>query len=136
MYSVFMSRDLFFFLMIRRPPRSTRTDTLFPYTTLFRSPGSSPSRSGDRAWRRACREWRSDRQRPAMRKSPGATGAPRPAPRTGGHCPATRPEKAGAPLLPDDPQIRLKIGPGRQEIGREACRARGCQYVEISVVAV
>src|SRR3546814_10898913 len=24
--------------MIRRPPRSTRTDTLFPYTTLFRSP--------------------------------------------------------------------------------------------------
>src|SRR3546814_16138047 len=29
--------SLFFFLMIRRPPRSTRTDTLFPYTTLFRS---------------------------------------------------------------------------------------------------
>src|SRR3546814_3482663 len=29
--------DEFFFLMIRRPPRSTRTDTLFPYTTLFRS---------------------------------------------------------------------------------------------------
>src|SRR3546814_6040416 len=34
------------FLMIRRPPRSTRTDILFPYTTLFRSAsvcGSSPS---------------------------------------------------------------------------------------------
>src|SRR3546814_20630229 len=30
-----------FFLMIRRPPRSTRTDTLFPYTTLFRSPRRS-----------------------------------------------------------------------------------------------
>src|SRR3546814_2546324 len=28
---------VFFFLMIRRPPRSTRIDTLFPYTTLFRS---------------------------------------------------------------------------------------------------
>src|SRR3546814_20796399 len=28
---------LIFFLMIRRPPKSTRTDTLFPYTTLFRS---------------------------------------------------------------------------------------------------
>src|SRR3546814_12445392 len=28
---------LFFFLRRRRPPRSTRTDTLFPYTTLFRS---------------------------------------------------------------------------------------------------
>src|SRR3546814_15277680 len=27
----------FFFLMIRQPPRATRTDTLFPYTTLFRS---------------------------------------------------------------------------------------------------
>src|SRR3546814_2166204 len=33
----------FFFLMIRRPPRSTRTDTLFPYTTLFRSSCCSPS---------------------------------------------------------------------------------------------
>src|SRR3546814_7928124 len=32
----------FFFLMIRRPPRSTRTDTLFPYTTLFRSRRLSP----------------------------------------------------------------------------------------------
>src|SRR3546814_2997716 len=31
--------------MIRRPPRSTRTDTLFPYTTLFRS-------DGERLWRR------------------------------------------------------------------------------------
>src|SRR3546814_20460824 len=30
---------IIFFLMIRRPPRSTRTDTLFPYTTLFRSAG-------------------------------------------------------------------------------------------------
>src|SRR3546814_1988126 len=29
---------LFCFLRIQRPPRSTRTDTLFPYTTLFRSP--------------------------------------------------------------------------------------------------
>src|SRR3546814_10956352 len=28
---------IIFFCMIRRPPRSTRTDTLFPYTTLFRS---------------------------------------------------------------------------------------------------
>src|SRR3546814_16137544 len=39
--------------MIRRPPRSTRTDTLFPYPTLFRSPGREAGqrrseRSGDR----------------------------------------------------------------------------------------
>src|SRR3546814_4913333 len=32
-----MCDTVLFFLMIRRPPRSTRTDTLFPYTTLFRS---------------------------------------------------------------------------------------------------
>src|SRR3546814_3044758 len=34
-----MCTYFFFLLMIRRPPRSTRTDTLFPYTTLFRSDG-------------------------------------------------------------------------------------------------
>src|SRR3546814_1275710 len=39
-----MSLVLYFivFLMIRRPPRSTRTDTLFPYTTLFRSGQGEP----------------------------------------------------------------------------------------------
>src|SRR3546814_19051539 len=39
MYSIVLYTYLFLFflLMIRRPPRSTRTDTLFPYTTLFRS---------------------------------------------------------------------------------------------------
>src|SRR3546814_4907124 len=31
--------------MIRRPPRSTRTDTLFPYTTLFRSPSNQYGRA-------------------------------------------------------------------------------------------
>src|SRR3546814_13976329 len=35
-----------FFLMIRRPPRSTRTDTLFPYTTLFRSENGGAARPG------------------------------------------------------------------------------------------
>src|SRR3546814_13684574 len=33
--------------MIRRPPRSTRTDTLFPYTTLFRSPGATGGDGSD-----------------------------------------------------------------------------------------
>src|SRR3546814_4741198 len=48
--------------MIRRPPRSTRTDTLFPYTTLFRSPPEGHCRrhslgqaSGDRLHHPACR---------------------------------------------------------------------------------
>src|SRR3546814_18882513 len=38
----------FFFLMIRRPPRSTRTDTLFPYTTLFRSGDTIPEAARQR----------------------------------------------------------------------------------------
>src|SRR3546814_18236059 len=38
--------------MIRRPPRSTRTDTLFPYTTLFRSLDAGGRRHGDRHGRR------------------------------------------------------------------------------------
>src|SRR3546814_19573688 len=44
------SLSFVFFLMIRRPPRSTRTDTLFPYTTLFRSPvpARQVPRAGDR----------------------------------------------------------------------------------------
>src|SRR3546814_10859582 len=44
MYYSYLS---FFFLMIRRPPRSTRTDTLFPYTTLFRSLGRGATHSGN-----------------------------------------------------------------------------------------
>src|SRR3546814_9674852 len=42
---------LIFFLMIRRPPRSTRTDTLFPYTTLFRSGPRRAARQGSRMGR-------------------------------------------------------------------------------------
>src|SRR3546814_14702079 len=38
--------SLLFFLMIRRPPRSTRTDTLFPSTTLFRSWSPRPHHHG------------------------------------------------------------------------------------------
>src|SRR3546814_15370317 len=43
-YFMLCSVFIFFFLMLRRPPRSTRTDTLFPYTTLFRSPGDQARR--------------------------------------------------------------------------------------------
>src|SRR3546814_11578630 len=41
-----MASHLLFFLMIRPPPRSTRTDTLFPYTTLFRSIGRAGAEPG------------------------------------------------------------------------------------------
>src|SRR3546814_3936765 len=77
--------------MIRRPPRSTRTDTLFPYTTLFRSLQAA-GRSSTRASRRgafgrllargglpgACEERRHDRQLLAR-------SARRPAPRSEEH---------------------------------------------------
>src|SRR3546814_3761897 len=53
----------FFFLMIRRPPRSTRTDTLFPYTTLFRS-RSAPG----------LRQRRTKREIPTRRKKNQKTG--------------------------------------------------------------
>src|SRR3546814_11798604 len=43
LFVMLWSMSVFFFLMIRRPPRSTRTDTLFPYTTLFRSTGGPVS---------------------------------------------------------------------------------------------
>src|SRR3546814_18666742 len=49
LYVVTVYLDLiftFFFLMLRRPPRSTRTDTLFPYTTLFRSQAAHHRRTG------------------------------------------------------------------------------------------
>src|SRR3546814_17494522 len=56
LYLLYYVYLFFFFLMIRRPPRSTRTDTLFPYTTLFRSRRSdrgscAPARSARRAGR-------------------------------------------------------------------------------------
>src|SRR3546814_4608029 len=44
----YLSFSSFCFLMLRRPPRSTRTDTLFPYTTLFRSTAFGEA-SGQRA---------------------------------------------------------------------------------------
>src|SRR3546814_13798839 len=62
--------------MIRRPPRSTRTDTLFPYTTLFRSwrgaarhgCAQGVARQGDR-----CRAWRYEGRFGERRgKPPGA----------------------------------------------------------------
>src|SRR3546814_19993210 len=47
---------VFFFVMIRRPPRSTRTATLFPYTTLFRSVRHDPQREQRELGERAARE--------------------------------------------------------------------------------
>src|SRR3546814_7141831 len=65
-----------FFLRIRRPPISTRTDTLCPYTTLFRSPGAAASRR--------CARYR--RPAPAARDR-----------RCGGRAPAAHPRRRTVP---------------------------------------
>src|SRR3546814_6795373 len=66
---------VFLFLMIRRPPRSTRTDTLFPYTTLFRSfHGSAAARPAGAALRPAADRavaLRRPAADPALRRRPG-----------------------------------------------------------------
>src|SRR3546814_3743251 len=61
--------------MIRRPPRSTRTDTLFPYTTLYRSPAAG-ERQRDREARARKAEDDAQRERPGE-----AAHARKPAPR-------------------------------------------------------
>src|SRR3546814_15839014 len=113
--------------MIRRPPRSTRTDTLFPYTTLFRSHPTrgaiSPAEFipvaeecglietiGEWVLRTACDE--------AARWPDGVRVAVN-----------VSPIQFANPALP-------AIVTNAPEIGRASCRERVCQYVLISVVAV
>src|SRR3546814_16156074 len=108
--------------MIRRPPRSTRTDTLFPYTTLFRSTRARPSRVAQ-GWRLAqgLSRMASDHERPA-KFSPGWQPT------------ALRltNSRSSSCALGVDP-IAVRHMP---DIGRASCRERVCQYVEISLVAV
>src|SRR3546814_4850043 len=63
----------FCFLMIRRPPRSKRTDTLFPYTTLFRSGSHHAKRRRHRACGSASRAWI---RRPACWRCHGSFPSP------------------------------------------------------------
>src|SRR3546814_20108283 len=101
--------------MLRRPPRSTRTDTLFPYTTLFRSPSKVPRRkaamrsAGIFRWRNNEILLRCSRRRVHHHEVVGMR--------------------------------HIKDGEGAfiqhvRKIGRASCWERVCQYVEISVVAV
>src|SRR3546814_8526275 len=94
---------MLFFLMIRRPPRSTRTDTLFPCTTLFRSPGgaiwataASPSCGG------STDERRSPPQGPRCSRSPAQAAAATAGPgRTG----VLGPLSGWAPPFPEVPEL-------------------------------
>src|SRR3546814_7858461 len=71
-----MFSSVIFFLMIRRPPSSTRTDTLFPYTTLFRSlphrlPAAGRRRLADPRARTGIRRARRGRNRTRSRHDLG-----------------------------------------------------------------
>src|SRR3546814_15202094 len=104
--------------MKRRPLRSTRTDTLFPYTTLFRSAGIALV----------------PQDRPSLLLHLDQIGAVD----DRGIAPVDR----GEPLLAirvgavDRFERREDVGEVRQQIGRASCRERVCQYVSISVVDV
>src|SRR3546814_7522204 len=101
-----------FFLMIRRPPRSTRTDTLFPYTTLFRSPASL----GQGLESRLLLHQRSGEWSPAARRQagPAASEAASEIPFTL-HC-NTRANERGTGELNHSPQRggRFILRPSRQ----------------------
>src|SRR3546814_17881053 len=102
-----LSIQSFFFLMIRRPPRSTRTDTLFPYTTLFRSaPPAAPIRIFP-AEPELCRH---------QQTQAAATGPGRPRARLGRSTPANPGGPSPARLHPGvhSPVLRT---PGRIEVG-------------------
>src|SRR3546814_17766783 len=113
--------------MIRRPPRSTRTDTLFPYTTLFRSTPRDRltfklidnELDADLSLRLSLDQYR---ENPYQRGCDAS----------GDHGCAT------TSLLNNGYNAdsgRSTLTP-TQEIGRASCRERVCQYVKISVVAV
>src|SRR3546814_13740785 len=107
----------FFLLMIRRPPRSTRTDTLFPYTTLFRSPELAADallcvRGCDRRRARRPRRPRdhSDREQPARPRR----RHPFPAPRIG--LVDRRRAFPADPLWIDEPRPRARHPPDRKSV--------------------
>src|SRR3546814_17042323 len=105
--------------MIRRPPRSTRTDTLFPYTTLFRSqllPHPAPA----------------DAPQVPQAADPDDAEV------------AVASQAGGVQVAGDGPRLvfppravgRCDAGRGQGQLGNASCRERVCQYVSTSVVAV
>src|SRR3546814_11946726 len=109
--------------MVRRPPRSTRTDTLFPYTTLFRSKVVWSDLSG------------------FVGATPGAADAPND---TAKQKASREAQAKTGKLLPDTPislpriraadlDVQYKVATIESDkmpaIGRASCRERVCQYV-------
>src|SRR3546814_15530957 len=114
--------------MIRRPPRSTRTDTLFPYTTLFRS-------QVDAGGRRRAADRGLHRGRAGVAEQVEETAAARLAEDALAQRTVVE-EQAGVEVVEQvHPQPRLAFAHDEAfttraaEIGRASCRARVCQDV-------
>src|SRR3546814_11302817 len=107
--------------MIRRPPRSTRTDTLFPYTTLFRAVENrlteyrvkifATTLASETNTSAIVPTGRIDFEVQGVFRGDGGTKA-----------------ASGIGLFHAELQ-RLARAAGHQEIGRASCRERVCQYV-------
>src|SRR3546814_14702975 len=124
--------------MIRRPPRSTRTDTLFPYTTLFRSADSGVEDDRQLADRRLAGVQPRDRARAGacpdvgdafevgqmMRAVPAVIAL---------HVRAFARDDARRQAVPARPITATEAVTGSErearQIGRASCRERVCQYV-------
>src|SRR3546814_17262163 len=100
---------VFFFLMIRPPPRSTRTDTLFPYTTLFRSASASVCSSASPCLGGPQRGFPQSWERTVMFSAA---------------C-----HRLGAGPAEECPSTRTSKSPVVHQIGRASCRESVCQYV-------
>src|SRR3546814_13893667 len=122
--------------MIRRPPRSTRTDTLFPYTTLFRSIDAAITARLASGWTLG----RLDRTMKAIL-------------RAGAYALIARGDVPVGAVVSEYVDVAKAFFDGREagfakglldairkdvrgKLGRTACRERRCQYVSISAVAV
>src|SRR3546814_20416129 len=121
---------MFFFLMIRRPPRSTRTDTLFPYTTLFRSAAGSPHHGCEFGWRMT------SRRSPSLRPPSSSLGCADLSYRPSWHNHTMLSSLCNrVDLIKIMAQVaqlahRSRFATERyNEIGRASCRERVCQYV-------
>src|SRR3546814_5204298 len=120
MYYLYM----FFLLMQRRPPIATRTDTLFPYPTLFRSPLLAPAGRPDRpALRAKDRRGRAGQDRHADGPHRRAPRAAEPAPALSHRLPR-RFRLHGAGVLPRPPPLLDEDGAaGRGSRGRRQARS-------------
>src|SRR3546814_14313771 len=111
--------------MIRRPPRSTRTDTLFPYTTLFRS--GRPALAGDLDEMRALQGTLAEQYAVVRQDRHWHAPDAGEAANQGGA--VERLELVELRSVDDAADHLVHIVRRAHEIGRASCRERVCQYV-------